>query len=353
MKQYLVMVVRVYFLMNQALPRKEIVCFPCDDIKKQFIEFVRNTDEYQNAIFFRHQLDIIVDYSKSFALPNKKITYEDLALIFNVTIDTIKYQIRRARDERKGKIQKNGHPFKMHEQDLELLKRWIDIHPYPPKFSIVKQFIQKTFKLSLCYRSLVHLFDRIGYKVERGEPLEKERYFVDTNLINYFYDNLFEFFQRYNVPSHFVFNLDEEGHDQFSDAIKEYVVVPKSHVGKVSYPVCRKNDHTTFLACISAGGDYLNPLIIVKRKTVDSKIFYVPINDKIMIKDSESGYINSEIYDDWMNSVFFPGLKERREKFSYEGPAVLLLDGCSSHLTQNMIQECDANNVKIWKIITF
>lgn len=199
-------------------------------------------------------------------------------------------------------------------QDLELIKKWIAIHPYP-KLSVVKNFIQQTFKFSLCYRSLVKLFERIDYKIEEGDPLDQERYFADTNLINFFYSNLFSFFQTYKIPSHFVYNLDEEGHDQFADAINELVVVPKDHKGKPRFPVAKKADHTTFLACISAGGEYMKPLIITKRQTVDSQICHLPIHDKIVIETSDSGYINSNIFDKWMNNVFFFQLYKKKEIF--------------------------------------
>ena len=77
-------------------------------------------------------------------------------------------------------------------------------------------------------------------------------------------------------------------------------MVTKETKGPVNYPVKRTNDHTTFLACITADGSYLNPLIVVKRKTVEARFFRVPIADKIYLSESESGFMTTEIFGEWV-----------------------------------------------------
>lgn len=334
--------------MNQPLAPKEFAHLPENADKRQLIELISNSEEYKNVKNFRNQLDILVEFSKSTGNTKDKISQKELGELFNVSVDTFKYQLKKAKDEKNGLIGRNGHPYLTKDQDLELIKKWIEIHPHPPKLAAVKQFILETFGLPLCYRSLLKIFDRIGFKIAKGEALEADRYCADTKNIDFFYENLFAFFQTYQIPSQIVFNFDEEGHEAYTDAVKEFVVVPKTHEGKVTFPVSRKNDHTTFIACISASGEYMKPLIIIKRKTVDSQYLFVPLQDKVLIDSSESGYINAEIYDKWINTEFFPTLKEKRNLFAYDGPAVLLLDGWSSHITADLIKKCYENNVKMF-----
>lgn len=97
------------------------------------------------------------------------------------------------------------------------------------------------------------------------------------------------------------------------------------------YPVSRKNDHTTFLACITTDGNYLNPLIIIKRQTIDIRFCREPILDKIILASSESDFINSDIFDKRLEKHFVPYIKEMRKKNKYTRPAVLLFDCCSSN----------------------
>lgn len=156
------------------------------------------------------------------------------------------------------------------------------------------------------------------------------------------------FFSTHNIPSAFVFNVDEEGHDEYVDTKeKELVVVPKECDKKLFFPVQRKDDHTTFVACIAADGSYLKPLIVVKRKTIEARILRLSVCDKVKIKFEETGYINIEVFNVCLIDVFIPEVIERRRKLNYTGPAVLIIDGCPSHYTKVLFDSCDANNVKI------
>ena len=128
-------------------------------------------------------------------------------------------------------------------------------------------------------------------------------------------------------------NLDEEGHESYADSIKQVIVVSKELEGPFYYPVTRKNYRTSFLACICADGEYLNPLIIIKRKTVDTKFVKYSLFDKVLLDFSESGFINGEIFDHWLEKVFEPYLQQKIAKFNYSGPSILIIDGCTAHCT--------------------
>ena len=124
------------------------------------------------------------------------------------------------------------------------------------------------------------------------------------------------------------------------------IVTEKDKGKELSYTVTRQNNHETFLACISADGSYLKPLIVIKRKTLDVRICRIPIMDKIIIGSSESGFINSNLFDRWVENALIPYIKQRREEHKHEGRALLLLDGASSHFTKLFFDQCNANKIK-------
>lgn len=90
------------------------------------------------------------------------------------------------------------------------------------------------------------------------------------------------------------------------------------------------------------------PLIVVKRKTVEARFFRTPISDKIYISDNEWVFITSEIFNDWAENIPILYIKEKREKLKYQGPAVLILDGCSCHYTPTLYRFCAENSIKIF-----
>lgn len=68
--------------------------------------------------------------------------------------------------------------------------------------------------------------------------------------------------------------------------------------------------------------------------------------DKVKIKFEETGYINSNVFNAWVKVVFIPDIIERRKKYNYSSPAVLIINGCPSHNTKVLYDSCnDKNNV--------
>lgn len=149
-----------------------------------------------------------------------------------------------------------------------------------------------------------------------------------------------------------MYNVDEEGHEEFVDAKKKDLVVVPIDAEKKEYhfPIHKRDDHSTFVACIVADGSYFKPLIVVKRKTIEVRVLRLSIADKVMIMHEETGYINNIVFDEWIDKIFIPEVQEKGRKYHYNGPAVLILDGCSSHYTDRLFELCDENNIRIFFI---
>lgn len=332
--------------MNSPLSCKTIVKYPADEMEKYAVSSIVMSPEYQNAPNFRTQCFILKEQSKKFSDKKYNLTYDKIGDLFDMTGNAIKKHYLKAVD---GELHSNSRPFSLNNNQLGQLREFIETAPFPPPKDVVKNFIEGTFHKILDPHSLKLAFTKAQLFVETASPMDEKRYYADQKKIDYFYSTLGSFCNSNSIPSHFVLNLDEEGHEEYSDSKKIKVVVTEKNKGKdLSYPVTRKNDHTTFLACITAGGKYLNPLMVVKRKTIDARFFRTPIIDQAMIGYSESGFINSELFNDWLEKVLVPYMVESRKKYQYSGPAVLLLDGCSSHITTKFFEVCEENMIKVF-----
>lgn len=333
--------------MNTPDGPKKIFRYPTDTSLKQMILQITATDQYIHAPYFRNQLLILKESMEN--MNGKHLTHQQLAELFNTTKDTIKHQLEKAKKESEGKIKFNGRPFILNEKQVNELRDWVSSAIQHPKVDEVKAFIEENFEKCIDqYRTMQLVLQKAGLKTEYADPMDADRYFADSNKINYYYSILESFCNTYNIPSQFVLNVDEEGHEDYSDSRKQLVVVTKDSKGPFNYPVKRTNNHTTFLACITADGSFLKPLIVVKRKTIEARIFRAPICDKIYISDNESGFITSTIFDDWVNQILIPYIVEKRKQLNYHGPAVLILDGCSCHYTPALYRLCSEHSIKIF-----
>ena len=70
--------------------------------------------------------------------------------------------------------------------------------------------------------------------------------------------------------------------------------------------------------------------------------------DKIFIEKSESGYVNSCIFDEWLKEVFKIHIEKSRKEYEYEGPGILLLEGCFVHITDYLYDLFEELNIRIF-----
>jgi hypothetical protein len=175
--------------------------------------------------------------------------------------------------------------------------------------------------------------------------MEAMRVAVSSEQIEEFFGEAFRIIQ--GVPAHFIFNMDEMGHQEWADRQEMVCVVPSFHEGDhVNLPIPRTGKRITRIACIALDGSFLKPTIIIPRKTVDSDLALTGLtSEKVTVKSQRHGFINGSIFDSWLEETFIPELRRRREAFGYLGPAVILLDNCSCHATQRFAEFCEREHV--------
>ena len=153
------------------------------------------------------------------------------------------------------------------------------------------------------------------------------------------------------VPAAFLFNMDETGINECANATRKRVVVHSDFQGtQTRYPVARNTTHATLVACITADGTAIRPLVIVTHRTVRLTLMSMCwTDDKVCFKHNKSGYITHDLFMEWLNDTFVPSVEERRRKFgNMTQRAFLLLDKCASHRSQDILDLCEENNIELF-----
>ena len=159
-----------------------------------------------------------------------------------------------------------------------------------------------------------------------------------------------------DIPIEFVTNCDESGYQEYEDMAEGNVVISVEDMndcikeGNESfYPnaVYRSRDRMTLVAAINLDGTYLPPLYVLKRKTGDIDIINNVGRSSVYYSYNSSGFINSDLFKWWFNNIYLKYIERRRQELKYEGPAILLMDGCSTHITKDVIIQASLNNVII------
>jgi hypothetical protein len=72
------------------------------------------------------------------------------------------------------------------------------------------------------------------------------------------------------ISCHFVCNMDEPGHQEWADRGRVKCYLPAEDESDfVYFPVSRTEKRITLIACIAADGTYVEPSVIISRKTYD------------------------------------------------------------------------------------
>jgi hypothetical protein len=178
-------------------------------------------------------------------------------------------------------------------------------------------------------RKIVQRDGRI--KTCHGHPMEQERVQVQQEDLVAYFSSLQGVLD--GVPPEFVWNMDEIGHADWPDAHDETIFVP----GDVTFesfpiPVSRAGKRITLVAGICADGSYLKPMVVIPRHTIDGDLKLFGISERnCAIVHQPNGFIDRELFEEWFVSLFVPEIQARREAMKYEGPCILILDGCTAH----------------------
>jgi hypothetical protein len=204
---------------------------------------------------------------------------------------------------------------------------------FPWTINELRNFTYTEFRVEISANTLYHVMAREpDIRACRAIPMDQSRIQVPVEDIRAHFQSLWNNIS--GAPAHFVFNMDEMGHQEWADAPEKVCFVPVSHApDHVFYPVPRTGKRITLIACCSADGGVVRPAIVIPRKTFeDDELCTIGLSsEKVDIYHQPKGYIDRSIFEDWLRDTFVPEVVRRRERFCYSGPAFLLLDNCTAH----------------------
>ena len=151
-----------------------------------------------------------------------------------------------------------------------------------------------------------------------------------------------------NKLSELVFNLDEVGSSDWEDRKPKNVIVPRLvSPDDVYHAVSRRYRHITLLACVSAAGDALTPMIIVGSNVPDSIWRHGLREDEdVMIRTRQPAYIDESLFYEYITSVFIPYVLNLRQKPEFAAEkAVLLMDSASPHVSERVLRVLGQNDI--------
>jgi hypothetical protein len=216
----------------------------------------------------------------------------------------------------------------------------------PVTYDYLADAVQYYFGVSVKTDTLRHICRTFpGVKSIWGSPMETERVEAKIEDIDDFYHELSAYLE--DIPSSFVFIVDETGCQAWSDSHDCRVLVPESFSGNtIKIPVDRNSKRSTLVGCIAADGASLRPLIIVDRKTMEEDLhLYGYSEEKCIIVSQKNAFMTSSLFEYWAETIFFPWVEERRRVLGYQGPALLLIDGLGAHHTESFIEEASNRNI--------
>ena len=235
----------------------------------------------------------------------------------------------------------NGHMFKgrigaLDEDDIEAVRQWIDeavesenpltLSDVVVKLSlergknVTKNALRKVLTKSETAKTIVANPEEASRM--RMNHVAVDNYMTTTpTLIN-------------NVHAAFVFNMDESGINEYANAKAKKVLVGfNSGLTSIRYPVRRDTSHATLVACIASDGTSTKPLVIIKELTIRERLVREGwTRRKVMFAHTTTGYINQDVFLDWVVGVFVPEVERRRVELEMpEQQAFLVMDNCTAH----------------------
>ena len=322
-----------------------------DPSKRKIANDIRLSSAFQLCPSWRAQVEMLnAQFDDPLKLSKKKISFTDkeIASMFDCKEFSVKNQITKINKQSQGLIKPNGRPFSLTCTMIYKLKEYAKNSEFHRTVFEIKLFISNLLGKTPDHKVFDSALKRIGYRKADAKPMESRRYFLDMLGLYHFFQIIEKYFDENNIPSCFVFNLDEEGHSAQADAKTISVIVPESYNKEVTYPINKEEKRITFLGCISGSGDYLKPLIITSRKTAPLHLLAANVIQKIKLGHSESGFINEKLFMEWFEDVFLVHIRRLRQETHYDGPAVLFLDGATAHAYEKLTEKCAENNIKVF-----
>ena len=297
-----------------------------------------------------HQISYLNDFIKE--QEGQGLPIGSLEQVFGVTENVIRRSLNAGLDEILSPGRHIELPENVEDEIVQkILKEENDGTPMKPKEVVL--FASELADLPLTKGWLQTFLLRKSEEIQRSVsyPQNQNRVFIPR----VYFTNHFHTMNVYitGKASELVFNLDEVGISPWEDKkVRKVIVGKKSGNEVIFHKVNRNIKHITMVNCISAAGDTLTPLIISQASDF-TEIWAKGYrqDEDVMLRTRNPAYIDTELFNEYLDIVFIPYINSLRKNPLYtDEPAVLLMDNCSSHCSDEILQKLAENNVYV---ITF
>lgn len=151
-----------------------------------------------------------------------------------------------------------------------------------------------------------------------------------------FYNNLEKVLSKENIQATDVYNCDEVGMSSVQKPQKVLAKKGKKQVGQIVS--AEKGETTTALVCMSAGGNFIPPMLIFKRKNMNKQLMKDAPTGSIS-GTSPTGWINTQLFTTWMRHFI------KHTRASLDHKVLLVLDNHESHQSIETYELCRSNGV--------
>lgn len=318
------------------------------DLRKFFTNCMESL-AFQGASSEREQVHLCAYWAR---MEPREVSQQQLADFFDISKSTVEYHLSRPFDILGGCEQvKTGRPGLFQPDQLRELEDFIrerfDLK-IPVTYEDLREYSETKWGIVAPANTFRVIISRNAkFRTVIGEPMEDARLFADSEQIESYFTDLEETIRVGNVPASFVINVDESGFDQYVDARKTTRIVPAEYSHKsIPVGITRAEKRATLIAAIAADGSALRPMVVIQRETVEKELLLRGYTvDKVYLRRSDTGFVNTKLFLDWGREIFFPELKRRRFEQSYEGPIVLIFDGFGCHQSDAFLELAEENNV--------
>ena len=315
-------------------------------VRRPFIELAHN-HYFRACVTLREQVLFIKDFLDEEEWRGLSITNVEIARFLGINSDATVGDIIRRGD--------NGHEVKgrtpkLDPNDLVVVRGWIENSLRTNKPMTLHEVVNM-IRIRLGKETTTNALQKALTKWEIAKtvdatPEDARRLQMDHETVAAYMNTTPGIIN--NIPASFVYNMDETGINELANAKRKRVLVPHRHTGgTVKYPIERNTSHATLVACIAADGTAIKPLVIIKEVSIRQRLVQEGwTRHKVMFGHSQTGYINKELFMRWLREVFIADVARRRLDFEMPTQrAVLMMDNCSVHIDEAVLEILTANNI--------